>query len=143
MRRTTVRPELEAYDLASVAPAAPARRRVRVVAPPAAWWFSVAGALGLLLFGMAFLLRALGVPGYAALRPPAGGTTMALLTCVGFVLTGRLLAAGERRGAAAAALTVGVPLLLRAAQGAPLGTADATVGVVGLLLLLTARRDLR
>jgi hypothetical protein len=148
---TRVRAELEAYELTSIAPAP--RRRAPAFAPAsggpplrvraAAWYFSVTGALGLLLLAMHALLKALDVPGYAQLRTPAGGVVVALCTMLGFLLTGRYLAAGERRGALAAALTLGVPLLLRVTQAQPIGPENALVLGVGTLLVLTAWRDLR
>jgi hypothetical protein len=148
-----VRAELEAYELASIAPAAPAARRAPGLGPPgsapplrvraAAGFFGVVGALGLLLLAMGGLLRALGVPPYAQASAPPGGLALALLTCVGYLLTGRSLAAGERRGALAAALTLGVPVLVHAVAAQPLGAWNVAVAGLGALLVAAAWRDLR
>ena len=76
-------------------------------------------------------------------RMPAGGVVVALGTLLGLLLTGRDLADGERRALLAAALTLGVPLLLRVAQAQPVGVGNALVLGVGTILVLASWRDLR
>lgn len=64
------------------------------------------------------------------------------LTGAGWIWTGRLLGAGERRGALTAAVTLLTPVLMRVA-GQAMPTSEFVIGVVGTIAVLSAWRDLR
>jgi hypothetical protein len=126
----------DARRFAPVSGELPARVRV------AAWYFEATGALTLVSVAMAAIAAPLHLGLFAGVRVGFVSGLLRAAAGVGWLWGGRSLAAGERRGAVVAGLTLVAPLIARAA-GQAVPTSVLVLGAVGALAVFSAWGDLR